>query len=71
MAGPIYPVPTESNLTRFQPRLAAVAAGTPLSRYQQQLARTAMASIRRRRLPIVVAPPPPPLTITITTSPKI
>jgi len=64
----VYPIPTQSDLTRFQPRLAAQAAGTPLARYERQLALTAMATVRRRRLPKVVEPPPPPLTLI--TAPK-
>jgi hypothetical protein len=40
-----------SNLTRFHPRPAAIAAGTPLGQHQQAVRRVQQAIDSRKRLP--------------------
>jgi hypothetical protein len=44
-----------SNLARFQPRAAVQASGTPLRRYQRQLAHAATIITTQRRLPLTQA----------------
>jgi hypothetical protein len=44
-----------SNLSRFQPKYAAQASGTPLRRYQRQLAHAATIVTVQRRLPLTQA----------------
>jgi hypothetical protein len=44
--------PTSSNLVRFQPKVASKASGTPLKRWQNQMAEAQSIQTQQRRLPL-------------------
>jgi hypothetical protein len=52
-------------LTRFDPRIAVTASGTPLVRWNRQVAEQAANNVRRQSLPTTVPPPRPPLPTAI------